>query len=68
SSARKDPAVIGHHILSAETFEDLVHGRALEADLINYWQYQLKKAYHNEKPVNGQRKYIQVLHIDPTSW
>ncbi|XP_026409812.1 uncharacterized protein LOC113304906 [Papaver somniferum] len=68
NSAWKAPAVIGHHILSAETFEDLLHNRALEGDLINYWQYQLKKAYHNEQPVNGQRKYIPVLHIDPTGW
>ncbi|XP_026396123.1 uncharacterized protein LOC113290753 [Papaver somniferum] len=68
NNAWKAPAVIGHHILSAETFEDLLHNRALEGDLINYWQYQLKKAYHNEQPVNGQRKYIPVLHIDPTGW
>ncbi|XP_026400573.1 uncharacterized protein LOC113296481 [Papaver somniferum] len=68
NSAWKAPAVIGHHILSAETFEDLLHNRDLEGDLINYWQYQLKKAYHNEQPVNGQRKYIPVLHIDPTGW
>lgn len=38
NSAWKASAVIGHHILSAETFEDLPHNRALEGDLINYWQ------------------------------
>lgn len=51
-----------------KTIKDLMYNQALDAEIFSYTTYKLKKAFDEDQGKLGDKKYLKVLHMDPSAW